>query len=95
MDNNLSENTRKAVAFSRDEAIRMKNGAIGVEHVFLGITRVPESTALGMLAALGVNSDEIKEQIEQHVSQVDADVRYSEDSEIPMLRQTEKVLRLS
>ena len=95
MDNNLSENTRKAVAFSRDEAIRMKNGAIGVEHVFLGITRVPESTALGMLAALGVNSDEIKEKIEKHVSQVDADVRYSEDSEIPMLRQTEKVLRLS
>ncbi len=95
MDNNLSENTRKAVAFSRDEAIRMKNGAIGVEHVFLGITRVPESTALGMLAALGVNSDEIKEKIEKHVSQADADVRYSEDSEIPMLRQTEKVLRLS
>ena len=56
MDNNLSENTRKAVAFSRDEAIRLKNGAIGVEHVFLGITRVPESAALGMLAALGVNS---------------------------------------
>ena len=95
MDNNLSENTRKAVAFSRDEAIRLKNGAIGVEHVFLGITRVPESTALGMLAALGVNSDEIKEKIEKHVSQADADVRYSEDSEIPMLRQTEKVLRLS
>ena len=95
MDNNLSENTRKAVAFSRDEAIRLKNGAIGVEHVFLGITRVPECSALGMLAALGVNSDEIKEKIEKHVSQADADVRYSEDSEIPMLRQTEKVLRLS
>ena len=95
MDNNLSENTRKAVAFSRDEAIRLKNGAIGVEHIFLGIMRVPESTALGMLAALGVNCDEIKEKIEKHVSQADADVRYTEDSEIPMLRQTEKVLRLS
>ena len=95
MENNLSENTRKAVAFSRDEAIRLKNGAIGVEHIFLGIMRVPESTALGMLAALGVNNDEIKEKIEKHVSQADTDVRYSEDSEIPMLRQTEKVLRLS
>ena len=30
MEANLSENTRKAIAFSRDEAIRLKNGGIGV-----------------------------------------------------------------
>ena len=40
MEANLSENTKKAVAFSRDEAIHLKNGSIGVEHLFLGLTRL-------------------------------------------------------
>ncbi len=95
MEANLSENTKKAVAFSRDEAIRLKNGSIGVEHLFLGLTRLPDCSALTMLAALGVNTATIKETIEKHVGQTEADVRYTDDSEIPMLRQTEKVLRLS
>ena len=95
MNNNLSENTEKAVAFSRDEAIRLKNGAIGVEHLFLGLCRVPDCTAMGVLAALGVDTSKLRTTIEKHVSQADADIRYTDDSEIPMLRQTEKVLRLS
>mgnify|MGYP002624140139 CR=1 FL=1 len=95
MEANLSENTKKAVAFSRDEAIRLKNGSIGVEHLFLGLTRLPECSAFGMLSALGVNVAAMKDTIEKHVGQSDADVRYSDESEIPMLRQTEKVLRLS
>ncbi len=95
MEANLSENTKKAVAFSRDEAIRLKNGSIGVEHLFLGLTRLPECSAFSMLAALGVDVMSMKETIEKHVGQAEADVRYADDSEIPMLRQTEKVLRLS
>ena len=95
MEANLSENTRKAIAFSRDEAIRMKNGGIGVEHLFLGIARLPECSAVAMLKSLGVDTAQLREQLERQVSQAQADIRYAEDSEIPMLRQTEKVLRLS
>ena len=95
MEANLSENTKKAVGFSRDEAIRLKNGSIGVEHLFLGLTRLPDCSAFGMLTALGVDTAAMKETIEKHVGQSEADMRYSDDSEIPMLRQTEKVLRLS
>ncbi len=95
MEANLSENTRKAISFSRDEAIRMKNGGIGVEHLFLGIARIPECSAVAMLKSLGVDTAQLREQLERQVSQAQADIRYAEDSEIPMLRQTEKVLRLS
>ncbi len=95
MDANVTENTRKTTNFSRDEAMRLKNGGIGVEHLFLGMMRVPESSALAMLAALGVDCNDVKERLERHVSQASADIRYASDSEIPMLRQTEKVLRLS
>lgn len=95
MEANLSENTKKAIAFSRDEAIRLKNGGIGVEHLFLGMARLPECSAMTMLSTLGVNTAALRERLESQVSQAHADIRYAEDSEIPMLRQTEKVLRLS
>ena len=95
MEANLSENTKKAVAFSRDEAIRLKNGGIAVEHLFLGMARLPECSAMTMLSTLGVNTAALRERLENQVSQAQADIRYAEDSEIPMLRQTEKVLRLS
>ena len=95
MEANLSENMRNTVNFSKEEAIRLKNGAIGVEHLYLGMMRCRECSALNMLSAMGVDTDGLKERIEKQVSNADAEIRYSADSEIAMLRQTEKVLRLS
>ena len=95
MNTNLTENMRKVTTFCRDEAMRLKNGGIGVEHLYLGLMRVPESTALTMLTGLGVDCNDIKERIERQVGATSADIRYTSDSEIPTLRQTEKVLRLS
>ena len=95
MEANLSENMRNTVNFSKEEAIRLKNGAIGVEHLYLGMMRVGECSGLNMLAALGVDTLQLKERLERQVSNADADIRYNADSEIAMLRQTEKVLRLS
>ena len=95
MEANLSENMRNTVNFSKEEAIRLKNGAIGVEHLYLGMMRVGDCSGLNMLAALGVDTMQLKERLEQQVSNADADIRYNADSEIAMLRQTEKVLRLS
>ncbi len=95
MEANLSENMRKTVNFSKEEAIRLKNGAIGVEHLFLGMTRCEECSGLNMLSALGVNINDLKDQLEKQISNADADIRYNADSDIAMLRQTEKVLRLS
>ncbi len=95
MEAKLSDNTRKAVGFSREEAIRLKNGAIGVEHLFLGLMRLPECTAVTLLTGMGVDLGAIKQRIENQISQVHTDVHYEADSNISMLRQTEKVLRLS
>ena len=95
MEANLSENMRNTVNFSKEEAIRLKNGAIGVEHLYLGMMRVGECSGLNMLAALGVDTADIKDRIERQVSNAAADIRYTADSDITTLRQTEKVLRLS
>ena len=95
MEPRLSEHAKQAIANSRDEAIRLKNGAIGVEHLFLGILREEGSSTVQILTQLNVDLAAVKSRIESLVGQMDSDIRYSMDSEIPMLRQTEKILRLS
>lgn len=91
----LSENVTKAIGYSRDEAIRLKNGAIGVEHIFLGILREEECSAVKMLIELGLDVTDFKTRLQNSISQSSSSIKYSADSEIPMLRQSEKVLRLS
>lgn len=95
MEPKLTEHAKLALTNSRDEAIRLKNGAIGVEHLFLGIIRESECSAVAMLRELRVDLPAIKSKIENTIGRVDSALRYTDDSEIPMLRQSEKVLRLS
>lgn len=61
----------------------------------LGIIRLPNCSAMTVLEALGVDIVQLKERIEKHISNAESDVRYADEAEIPMLRQVEKVLRLS
>lgn len=95
METKLSEHSRQALANSRDEAIRLKTGAIGVEQLYLGIVRESDCSAVKMLSDMGADLPAIKSKIENTVGQINSNLRFSQDSEIPMLKQTEKVLRLS
>lgn len=95
MEAKLSKNSKKVIANSRDEAIRLKNGHIGVEHLFLGIVREPDCSAYKLLGSAGINMPEMKTRIESAIGRQQANITYSEESEIPMLKQTEKVLRLA
>ncbi len=95
MEAKLSENTHKVVGFAREEAIRLKNGAIGVEHLFLGLLRIPECSAVALLSGMGTDLNQMKQRIETQIGQTHTDIHYEPDSNITMLRQTEKVLRLS
>ncbi len=95
MNTKLSANLTKAIAYARNEAIRLKSGSMGVEHFFLGILRLQECVAYQLLQRLGVDTAHYKTQIENAVSKVQSDYTYDANSEVPMLRQAEKVLRLS
>ena len=96
MEAKLSQNVKRALVNSRDEAIRLKSGHIGVEHLFLGILREPNSSAVQFLKQLNAPIDEIKNRIIETVVQSDSSpIEYSPDSEIPMLKQTERMLRAS
>ncbi|MBP5548663.1 MAG: ATP-dependent Clp protease ATP-binding subunit [Bacteroidales bacterium] len=95
MEAKLSKNSKKVVTNSRDEAIRLKNGHIGVEHLFLSIAREQKCSAYLKLTSLGIDIQAIKTRIESAIGHQQSDITYNEDSQIPMLKQTEKVLRLA
>ena len=95
MDAKLSKNSKKIVTYSRDEAIRLKNGHIGVEHLFLGILREPSCSAYRRLQSIGIDLVALKGRIESAIGRQQSDISYQEDSQLPMLKQTEKVLRLA
>ena len=95
MEAKLSKNVKKVIMNSHDEAVRLKNGMIGVEHLFLGIIREPDCTASKMLIAMGVDLQAAKTRIENLVGQPQSNVKFADDVDTPMLRQTEKVMRLS
>ena len=95
MEAKLSKNCKKVVTNSRDEAIRLKNGYIGVEHLFLGIIRETECSAYKIITSMGLDMQAIKGRIESAIGRQVENITYNEDSQIPMLKQTEKVLRLA
>lgn len=92
---NVSEDVKRVVTNARDEAIRLKNGSIGIEHIFLGLLRETGCTAVQVLTEMGVDLSAIRVRIENSIGQVNSDIRFTPDSELPLLRQTETVYRRS
>ena len=56
MEENLSNELKNVIGFSRDEALRLSNNYIGTEHFILGIIRLKKSGAINLLSYLGIES---------------------------------------
>lgn len=95
MEPKLSNDCKNVINNANDEAIRLKNGNIGVEHLFLGILREPGCSAFQLLMQQGIELQVIKNRIESAIGRQQSDIIYAEDSRVPMIKQTEKVLRLA
>jgi ClpA/ClpB-like protein len=50
---------RLAILYARQEALALGAGALGTEHVLLGLTRLAGTGTAGALAALGVTSEAV------------------------------------
>ena len=91
MDSQFSPRLKDVLTYSREEAIRLGNEHIGLEHIFLGILRDGEGIAIEILVNLGVDLSEIKKAIEDSLrTNKDVDSHAS----IQLLKSTEKLLKL-
>ncbi len=91
MDSQFSPRIKDVLSYSREEAIRLGNDQIGLEHIFLGILRDGEGIAIDMLSNLGVNLSEVKEAIENMLR---TDREIDSQASIQLLKSAEKALKL-
>ncbi|NOR87125.1 MAG: AAA domain-containing protein [Bacteroidales bacterium] len=93
MEAKFSPRVREVLSHSRQEAIRLKNNYIGVEHLFLGIVKEGNGLAYRMLMELGVPMNNLKIKVEQTIESVEQDQNISNN--IPFVRQAERIIKLT
>jgi ATP-dependent Clp protease ATP-binding subunit ClpC len=65
----FTEAARLVVVFAQDEARALRHNYIGTEHILLGLLRQQESLAAEVLASLGVEFGEVREQVGRIIGQ--------------------------
>ncbi len=93
MDAKFSQRIRDVLSYSKEEAIKLGNSHLGVEHLFLGILRDGEGIAIDLLMMLGVDLYEIKKAIEKNLKKEEY-LNLKETDKLPLLKNTEKVLKI-
>jgi ATP-dependent Clp protease ATP-binding subunit ClpC len=91
MDSQFSPRIKDILAYSREEAIRLGNEYIGLEHLFLGILRDGEGVATDILENLGINLALLKIELEKKIR---SDKAIDPRAELQMLKSTEKALKI-
>lgn len=85
-----SESARRALEFARDEALRLKGDYIGSEHILLGLIKGAEPTFFHVLWNLGVNLEDLKEEISEKVTRPSGTTTSA--SSMPITSRTKKIL---
>ena len=94
MEAKFSQRVKDVLAFSREEAMRLGNDYIGIEHLMLGIIRDGEGIAIQILSYLEVNLSELKKSIEQAIGK-NSSKSLKDFTNIPLVKQAEKALKIT
>ncbi len=93
MDANFSARAKDVLSFSREEAIRLGNDYLGVEHILLGLLREGEGLAIKLLKEFHVDLQLLRTELEKKLKETS--VKNLNSNDIPLVRQAEKVLKIT
>jgi ATP-dependent Clp protease ATP-binding subunit ClpC len=93
MEAKFSQRVKDVLAFSREEAIRLGNDSIGLEHLVLGMIREGQGMAIRILTLFGVDLQELKKLIEKAVGREAGKITVADN--IPLVKQAERVLKIT
>ena len=94
MEAKFSQRVKDVISFSREEALRLGNDFIGVEHLLLGLIREGDGKAIAVLREFHLDLRMIRKEIEQNLSSSATSVNQNL-SNIPLVKQAERVLKLT
>ena len=93
MDAKFSKQLNNVLNYSREEAIRLGNKYIGVEHFFLGVVRGGEGKGYTALIDLGVDIEAFRRHLETLIRNVNE--RVEELTNLPLTKQAERILKFT
>ena len=93
MEAKFSPRVKDVINFSREEALRLGNDYIGVEHLLLGLIREGEGLGIRVLNEFNLDFEQIRTQIESYLSRSSRVAANS--SKIPLVKQAERVLKVT
>ena len=93
MEAKFSQRVKDVLTYSREEALRLGNDYIGVEHLLLGMIREGEGMGIQILHIFGVELDQLRLKIEKAIRKENTETR--ELDNIPLVKQAERALKLT
>ncbi|MFC2110915.1 ATP-dependent Clp protease ATP-binding subunit [Bacteroidota bacterium] len=93
MEAKFSQRVKDVLAFSREEALRLGNNYIGIEHLLLGIIREGEGKAVQILSYFGIDLVNLRLTIEKSVQE--SNPKETEVDNIPLIKQAERALKIT
>jgi ATP-dependent Clp protease ATP-binding subunit ClpC len=95
MNKKFSPKVKQVISRSRDEAIRLGQDYIGIEHLLLGIMTDRDSLAVKVLESLEVDTLEIQQAIENNISRERVGKDTLKVGNLPLNKVAEKVLKVT
>src|SRR5262245_11162388 len=92
MNYNFTDDVRKVLAMSREEAIRLGHDFVGTEHMLLALLRIGEGEAATVLQDEGVDAEEVRQRVLESVREGHATMSLGE---LPYTSRAKKVLEYS
>ena len=93
MDQKFSQRVQDIMLYSRDEAVKMGNPYVGLEHIFLGIVDDKDSNAVQILRNLELDIDMFRQKLEASIK-TNTVVLGSTDN-MPLTKQAERALKFT
>ena len=93
MEAKFSQRVKDVLTYSREEAVRLGNNYIRLEHLLLGIIREGEGMASKILQYFGVDLKELKNALEDAIKTPTGLSGNTEN--IPLVKQAEKALKIT
>lgn len=93
MEAKFSQRVKNVLTFSREEAIRLGNSYIGLEHLLLGIIREGDGMAIQIIKYFGIDIDDIRRIVEASIR--NAEKTYKKPENIPLIKQAERALKIT
>jgi ATP-dependent Clp protease ATP-binding subunit ClpC len=94
MKTEFSNRMKEVFNYVREEVLRLGDESIGVEHLFLGILREGEGTAIRVLKGLGVDPKDLKVIIENKIIKKESRTTVDKNK-IEFKKQAERILKKS